>query len=160
MYDTPITQSELIIEGNFGTFEKPLNKAVYIKECLITIFQEKNIICTPINGREGTIKEYISDGDFDITLDVGLSNVDFYNLENNTKHQEYPLEKVDELIKFLKLDDSLKVHNDILKMFGVYDIVVKSYTVPQETHSNRQTLSIKCLSEAPYEIKQNHEKNN
>lgn len=158
MQDTPKTQSELIIEGNFGTIGKPQLKEVLIKECLITIFQEKNIVCTPINGKEGTIKEYISDGDYQITLDVGLSNVDFFNLENNTKHQEYPLDKVAELIKFLKLDDSLIVHNDILKMFGVYNIIVKGYTVPQETHSNRQTLSINCLSELPYEIKQKNEK--
>ena len=153
--------TELILKYNFGSKGQPQIKEVIIKECLISVSQERNIISTPIDGRKGTIKEYISDSDYQITLDVGITNIDFYNIENNTKHQEYPLDKVSELVKFLRVEDTLIVSNDFLKLFRIYDFVVTGYTVPQETHSNRQSLNIKCISDAAFEIKiQNDKKGN
>ena len=86
----------------FTDTKTKITKEVIIKECLVTINQEKNIVATPIDGRVGTIKEYISDGDFQITLDVGISNdIDFYDVGNNTKHQEYPADKIKAFIDFL-----------------------------------------------------------
>ena len=100
-------------------------KEVIIKECLVTINQEKNIVATPIDGRKGTIKEYISDGDYQITLDVGISNdIDFYDVDNNTKHQEYPSDKIRAFIELLEVGESLIVDSWLLKKFGVYNITI------------------------------------
>ena len=48
------------------------DKRVELYECIITINQEKNIVTTPLQGRDGTIKEYISDGDFTISVDAAV----------------------------------------------------------------------------------------
>ena len=39
-----------------------------IDTVLMTVNQTKNIIRTPIQGKSGTIKEYVSDGDFEIDV--------------------------------------------------------------------------------------------
>jgi hypothetical protein len=43
--------------------------SIIFKSCLITIRQKKNIIKTEIQGRNGSIKEYISMGDYMITIE-------------------------------------------------------------------------------------------
>lgn len=119
-------------------------------ECIVTINQEKNIVSTPMQGRDGTIKEYISDGDYTITIDAAVSN---YNESDPETSKSYPIEKIKTLIGFLKLKESFEVQSDFLTLFGIYNIVVKSYGMVQETHSNRQSFQIQCLSDTPYEIK-------
>jgi len=137
-----------------------ITKEIIVKECLITINQEKNIIATPMEGRQGTIKEYISDGDYEINLDIGISNeFEFYEGENDTKHQEYPSDKIKAFLYFLKVAESIIVDSWFLKNFGVYSITVKNYSLQQETHSNRQSINISCLSDDAYEIKVMNEKN-
>ena len=131
------------------------DKRVELYECIITINQEKNIVTTPLQGRDGTIKEYISDGDYAITIDAAVCS---YVINQNedadyTESHSYPVAQLQELISFLKIKDTLKVQSDFLILFGVTDAVVKSYGMVQETHSNRQSFQIQMLSDTPYEIK-------
>lgn len=119
-------------------------KEFVFEECIITINQEKNIVTTPLQGRNGTIKEYVSDGDYQITVDAGISSNDL----------DYPLEEATSLLQdFLALPETLEVHSDFLKMFKIESAVVKSFALQQETHSNRQSIQIQMLSDEPYEVK-------
>ncbi|GEM55239.1 hypothetical protein B0A58_07440 [Flavobacterium branchiophilum NBRC 15030 = ATCC 35035] len=131
------------------------DKRVELHECIITINQEKNIVTTPLQGRDGTIKEYISDGDYTISIDAAVCS---YVINQNgdadyTESHTYPITQLQELISFLKIKDTLKVQSDFLTLFGVTDAVVKSYGMVQETHSNRQSFQIQMLSDTAYEIK-------
>lgn len=120
-------------------------------ECIITINQEKNIVTTPLQGRNGTIKEYISDGDYSITIDAGINN--YSEGDDTGASLEYPIDQVTELQKLLKLPETLKVQSDFLEIFKIRSAVVKSFYLSQETHSNRQSIQIMMLSDEPYEIK-------
>ncbi len=115
------------------------------KECIISINQEKNIVSTALQGRDGTIKEYISDGDYAITLDAAVINKD--------GTMQYPIEDLRKLKKLLKIKDALEIQSDLLEVFGIRSAVVSSYFLTQETHSNRQSIQIQLLSDEPYEIK-------
>ena len=131
------------------------NIRVELVECVITVNQEKNIVTTPLQGRDGTIKEYISDGDYSISVDAAVCS---YVINQNgdvdfTESHAYPLSRLEDLISFLKIKDSLLVHSDFLTLFGIHDAVVKTYGMVQETHSNRQSFQIQMLSDTAYEIK-------
>lgn len=147
---TPTNHNTIISEVGL----KSIGKQIIIKECIITINQDRNIITTPIEGMDGTIKEYISDNDYDITLDIGVSNYDLYNTTSDIKYKEYPLDRVQELLEFLKLKESIEISSEFLALFDVHNIIVKRYTLTQETHTNRQFVNVQCLSEVAYEIKQ------
>lgn len=126
------------------------NKRIEFAECIATVNQERNIVTTPMEGRDGTIKEYISDGDFAITLDAAVSS---YSETDFEKSKSYPIEELQELIDFLKIKDSLEVQSDYLTLFGIKSVVIKTYNMVQETHSNRQAFQLQMLSDTPYEIK-------
>ena len=126
-------------------------KEFIFNECLISLNMEKNIVTTALQGRNGTIKEYISDGDYNITIDAGISN---YTIDQEGEHNiDYPIDAVAELKNILCLPETLEVQSDFLEIFGIKSAVVKSFDLQQETHSNRQSINIQMLSDEPYEIR-------
>lgn len=131
------------------------NVRVELAECIITVNQEKNIVSTPMQGRDGTVKEYISDGDFTISVDAAVSSyvIDQKGQSDYNDSHAYPLSQLEDIISILKVKDTLETHSDFLTLFGITNIVVKSYGMVQETHSNRQGFNIQMLSDLPYEIK-------
>ena len=130
---------------------KHSGKDFIFNECLISLNMEKNIVTTTLQGRNGTIKEYISDGDYNITIDAGIST---YTIEQNNEHNiDYPKDAVKELKEILSLPETLEIQSDFLEIFGIKSAVVKSFNLQQETHSNRQSINIQMLSDEPYEIK-------
>lgn len=126
-------------------------KEFIFNECIITLNMEKNIVTTALQGRNGTIKEYISDGDYNISIDAGIST---YTLDYKEDFDiAYPIDAVAELKKFLSIPEALEVQSDFLEIFGIKSAVVKSFGLQQETYSNRQSINIQMLSDEPYEIK-------
>jgi|ADGO01.1.fsa_nt_gi hypothetical protein len=118
---------------------------------LITVNQVKNIVKTPIAGRNGTVKEYISDGDF--IIDIRGAIVSEYPLV-------FPRFQVDLLIELLSLQKQIPVACEFLSFFGidketpgVASIVVESYTVSQKLGSrNEVPFEIQAISDLPEEI--------
>lgn len=120
-----------------------------LKECVCLVTMEKNIVQTALQGRNGTIKEYVSDGDYQVEIAAGLGS----------QCDEYPKAELQKLMGFLKTNDALVVDEDsFLGLFGITNLIVKSYGFNQETHSNRQTFTICCLSDTAYEIKLKEDK--
>jgi hypothetical protein len=112
----------------------------------IDVSQDKNIVMTSVQGRNGTIKEYISDGDYRISIKGILS-------ENAIDYK--PIEKIQKLIKFCKANKEITTTSDLLRdEFGITSIVIKSYSLPQEPDMrNIQKFELVCYSDTPYEIK-------
>ena len=105
----------------------------------------KNIVSTAINGVSGTIKEWVSNGDVAITIDVTLLG------EGNA----YPREKVAELMSLLQANQSLQVGNKTLnEVWGVTRIVVTSFSMPPTPCYNYQTFSISAVSDEAYVIEE------
>ncbi|MDB0602641.1 DUF6046 domain-containing protein [Tenacibaculum maritimum] len=131
------------------------SKELILEECVLTVSQEKNIITTPLQGRDGTVKEFISKGDYNISADLAVSNYNKSESEDSSDESsfQYPRELLEKLVKLLNVDDTIIVDSDFLTVFGVKSVVVQSYNLQQETHSNRQSLQIQMLSDEPYEIK-------
>ncbi|SMC75399.1 DUF6046 domain-containing protein [Chryseobacterium sp. YR221] len=130
-------------------------------DCIITVNQEKNIVSTALQGRDGTIKEYISKGDFNISIILGIVNyADIYipnaipglAIETTYASAEYPLERIRKFHEVLASDETLGVSSDFLSIFKINSAVVKSYSLEQETFGNRQSIKIEMLSDYPYEI--------
>lgn len=148
------TLSSLIIKNKDNeTFE--------FAECIITVNQEKNIVTTALQGRDGTIKEYISKGDYNISIIVGITNfLDVYvpsltglGPRAVSASADYPLEAVQNFHKILASEETLIVQSAFLSVFDIQSAVVKSYAIEQETFGNRQSIKIEMLSDYAYEIK-------
>lgn len=138
-------------EGRFAltriTIERPDGEKLEINDATVSISRKKNIVTTELVGLDGTIKEYISNGDYEVRINVGIVAVDGDKIID-----EYPTEGIEYVRGFLEVNDSLEIHSPFLELFDIDRIVVTEFSVDQNTASNRQTIDIKALSDQDYEI--------
>ncbi len=116
---------------------------IKIDLALFQVQYAKNIVTTPMQGRDGTVKEYISDADYIINI-AGLLVA-----PNNT----FPLDEFVSLINVLKAPVPLKVNSWYLQKFGIYNIVVTNAEFSQQPGKfSQQAFNITALSDAPVEL--------
>lgn len=112
---------------------------------LIDVTMSKNIVTTAIQGRNGTVKEYISDGDFQINIKgviVGYGQ------------DVKPLDLKKQLIEFCKAPVEFGVASNFLSDFDIHSMVIKDYSFPQvEGQRNVVPFELTCLSDSPIELK-------
>ena len=142
-----------------STHNKGERYSLLFQEVVISVTQERNIITTLLQGRDGTIKEYISNGDYSSTLDLAITDYEGEPDEQTDEEfllpkQDYPISRLETLRKLLTTPQTVEVESDFLYAFGIKSAVVTSFSLQQETHSNRQSVQIQMLSDEPYEIKQ------
>jgi hypothetical protein len=112
---------------------------------LAEVNQSKNIVKTAIEGRAGTVKEYIADGDYDVRLRGGLFT---------PFSRAYPKTDMQALMALLKLSESLKVTSEYLVLFGIYELVVERYSFPQgQGTTNVQLFDLSCVSDEPINLR-------
>jgi hypothetical protein len=130
-------------------------KEFVLNDCIMTVSQERNIIDTALQGIDGTVKQFISDGDFSITVQAAIAGD--YLLSNNLEYDVTDAYPIDELNLFienvLKPKQAIEVVSDWLDLWKIKTVVIKSYEFEQEVYSNRQTFTMQMLSDEPFEIK-------
>lgn len=127
-----------------GTLEVELPDAV------AAVSRERRIVSTALTGRDGTVKEYINEGDWAVNLVVGVQAV-----ENGEILDDYPSEALRELRRLLDVKGAIEVQSEFLGIFDITKIVIKSYGATQMTESNYQALTISAVSDEDYEIYSN-----
>lgn len=123
---TPILDVLMLQSGSYNSFEikdsVPVKRKVdypaYNFELwpMVDVSQDKVIINTPINGRDGTVKEYIYTDDFQISIRgllVGEGN-------------NYPHDQRRELHSTFKVNSTYGVLSRVLNDLGCYALVLKS----------------------------------
>jgi len=114
---------------------------------LIDVSQSKNIVSTPISGRNGTVKEYISDGDYMINI-KGVLVGKGVNV--------VPEQDMVSLINFCKAPKAIDVVCDRFISLGIASMVIKEYNFGQiEGQKNVVPFELICLSDTAFEISQN-----
>lgn len=148
----PVTLNSGSYDGNtnnwmglpvFSDIEFPLPNGLKLKmaDILITVNQQRNIIKTTIQGRSGTVKEYIADGDFTINIKGALVI---------PQSNDYPEALVRDLMSVLNLKEVIEPTCDYLRLFDIYGIVITGYSFPQQRgFQNVQLFEINALSDTP-----------
>ena len=126
---------------------------VELVDAVAAVSRERRIVSTALAGRDGTVKEYINEGDWSVSLVVGVQAT-----EGGRITDEYPTEALRELRKILEVKDRIEVASEFLKIFDITHIVVKSYSATQTTEQNYQAVSISAVSDEAVEIYSNEYK--
>lgn len=129
------------------TLRRADGKELEIVDAVCAISRSKNIVTTQMVGRNGTVKEYINDGDYQVNIAVGIQAV-----RDGVAVDEYPSEGLRTLRSFLDSNEPLGVHSEFLKIFDITSLVVKEFSLTQDTASNYQEVSISCISDEEYNI--------
>lgn len=147
---SPITDKSFW-EGRYAlcelTFENSKGERLVMNDAVVAISRSKNIVTTQMVGMNGTVKEYINDGDYSLNIVVGVAAV-----RDGVIVDEYPADGLRELRAFLDDNEALSVHSEFLDVFDINSIVVKSFSVSQDTASNYQSVSISAVSDEEYNI--------
>jgi len=136
---------EKIADSYLGTpvFDNLLLDNLRIDTVLLDISQSKNIVKTAIQGLNGTVKEYIADGDYQIKIRGIIVSED----------DSYPQADVNTLIEICKRPESIPVTANFFNLFGIDEIVIEDYSFPQEEgFLNMQRFEISAISDKPLEL--------
>jgi hypothetical protein len=115
-----------------------------IDDVLLNVSQSKKIITTEIQGRDGTVKEYIGLDDFQIQITGRLNGS--YNVN--------PKELTRQLKIILSAGQPLEITSWYLQNLDITDIVVKDFNFGQaEGEYSTQYFTINAMSDKRFEAK-------
>ena len=127
-----------------GVLNDNAKEKIIFDTVIFDIERQKNIIRTPIQGRNGTIKEYIADDDWAINIKIILAG----------QNGEYPKNQLTDLLTALNAPVELEVESWFLDQFGIKSIVCMGDSYPvQEGSISYQVVNISAISEQPIELK-------
>ena len=115
-----------------------------IDDVLLNVSQSKKIITTEIQGRDGTVKEYIGLDDFQVQITGRL----------NGNYNVNPKELTKQLKKILSAGQPLEITSWYLQNLDITDVVVKDFNFGQtEGEYSTQYFTVNALSDKRFEAK-------
>lgn len=119
------------------------NLEIEVQTVLSDVTMTRNIVKTVMQDVDGTVKEYISDGDYDVVIRGMLVS----------EENEFPRDQITLLHNICLVKDALVVESEFLQLFGIYNLVIESYSFPQqEGIRNVQLFELNCISDKPIEL--------
>lgn len=119
-----------------------ITEDLLLDSAIVSFGQPKNVVKTPVAGRDGTFKEFIADGDFEINIKGAIA----FN------GQQWPKDEVLKLRQYLKLKKAIGVIHERLNAFGIYEMVITDYKINESPFFNLQPYEITAVSEEPFEM--------
>ena len=127
-----------------GNVIQPNATDISLETVIITLDQPIRIIKTEIQGRDGTVKEYIGKDDAKIKINAVITG----------SNGRYPTEKVAAIKAWLDAPVSKSITAWWLDNLGISNIVIEAYSIPQvEGGISYQMFSIDAISDNPVELK-------
>lgn len=115
-----------------------------LQTVIMRVSKSKNIIQTEVTNRPGTVKEYINDGDYTISVNGQITT------EQRTVA---PQETAFSLDSFLSLGQTLEVSSTFLLVFGITNVVVVDYSIAERQGArNTYDFTINMMSDEPIEL--------
>jgi len=143
--DTPVFANITFKGGTYQDVVNNVTKTVTYQDLtfdtvIMTVSQSKNIVTTQIQGRNGTVKEYIGLGDYGVTINGIITT------KGGNGH--YPIDEVRNLKLMLNANKSIEVACTYLQNLDITNLVIKDYDLPQEYGGySYQKFSITALSD-------------
>lgn len=117
---------------------------------LMSVSRQNNIVETVVIGHEGTVKEFVTAQDWAVDLRILVRSPEAQ--QNGQDNSEYPYKAVKEAIAFLKKGESYEVSNDVLRIFEITNVVIKSISIAATPHTNTQEIHVSAVSDETFEL--------
>lgn len=129
---------------------------IRIDTVLFDVTLEKNIIRTPINGRNGTVKQYIGLGDYAISCQgIIIGESDAVNAGFDVSRTDIvPEAEIRKLNEILKVPQEIEIVSEFLDFFDVSTVVIQGGNFSQrEGFRDSIYFSMGMLSDEPIELR-------
>jgi len=118
-------------------------EAMTFQAILISVSFPRNIVKTEIQGRNGTVKEYIGEGDAQISFKGIITG----------KNGEYPVDAVQKLKELSFAPIPVEVTSKYLQSLGIDTIVFEDRSFEQQEGGwSYQTFVLNAISDTPQEL--------
>lgn len=108
----------------------------------VQVSSKNNIVLTTVQGRNYTRKEFISGGDFEITINGKITS----------KYPDvYPEVEVSKFLKLMQFKGVLNCDNTILRQFNIEQMIVLNYSLGTSDCRNVQPYTLTCVAVEPSE---------
>ena len=140
------------VKLSFDTFSDNEGNSVTGEEmefdiALIDVTNVRNIVKTPIAGKNGTIKEYMSEGDSNVTIRGCLIN----NGDTAPLSNILPIDLLKKFSTIVSVPVTLDVTSSFLLYMGIKNLVIEQPTIKQrEGTRNVYDFELSCVSDLPY----------
>jgi hypothetical protein len=127
----------------------PTFAGIILDDPIVEVSRDKIILTTEVQGRDGTVKEYISNGDYRVTIKGILASP-----PNQGQYaRRYPEKEVQALKRVCDLAEALPVAGRLFSIFGIRNLVIKGVSWPAlPGFTNLQAYELRCLSDDPIEL--------
>jgi len=146
LLNTPVV-SNITFRGDTYTDNNGVEKnfdSITYEAVLLNVSQAKKIIKTEIQGRDGTVKEYIGMDDYQVTINGIITG----------PNGRYPVEDVRALKDMLDAPIPIVTICSFLQNLDVHTLVIENYEFPrQEGGYSYQQFNITAVSDVPQELK-------
>jgi len=106
---------------------------------LFDITGQNTIEKTPMNGRKGTVKEFINEDDYSITIRGFLIN------DNSN---EYPEQELQDFMKIITCKSALHITSQVFNILDIHNIAIEKWSLPEvEGYQNIQPFELECVSD-------------
>lgn len=137
---TDIETSVVFDSVKYGDITTP---TLVLSQILISVTFPRNIVKTTIQGRNGTVKEYIGEGDASISFRGVLT----------AKNGGNPKDQIADLKKIISAPVAIPVGCAYLQNLGIYSVVFEDRTLEQEEGGfSYQAFTLNAVSDTPQEI--------
>lgn len=139
---TPV-YANLIFEADPDTAE---NAPLVLDTVLMAVDIVKNLVITPIAGRDDSVIEYINRGNYEVMIQ-GLIVSEFPNV--------FPRDQVTALRNLLDLPKSIAVSSSFLQIFSIHNLAILHARVEERMGSRNEVgFSINAISDKPIELRE------
>lgn len=108
----------------------------------VQVSSKNNIVLTPVQGRDYTRKEFISGGDYEISIEGRITS----------KYPDvYPEAEVSKFLRLMQHKGVLECGNTILRQFRITRLIVLSYALGASDCRNVQPYTLQCVAVEPSE---------
>lgn len=102
----------------------------------------KNIVETELQGRDETVKEFINNGSYQISISGILCN----------PRIGYPMDQVETLAGYFDHKGSIGIVHELLNTLGINEIVITTHDLPKTPFINCQPYRFTASSDKPIEL--------
>lgn len=150
---TPVYSSIEFLPGTYETNTKGVFKSfgssidgpdrLRYEAVLLSVSQQKKIIKTEIQGRDGTVKEYIGMDDYEITVNGVITGANGHR----------PIDEIIGLKKMLDAPIPIEVASAYLQALDIHYLVLDNYTLEEtEGGYSFQKFSLNFISDIKQEL--------
>ena len=109
---------------------------------MVQVSSKNNVLLTTVQGRDYSRKEFISGGDYEITINGKITS----------KYPDvYQEAEVSKILNIMQFKGVINCDNTILRQFKITQLIVLNYSLQPPTFKNIQPYTLSCIAVEPSE---------